>query len=110
MPLRNCPECEKSVSDTAFKCPNCGAKLREAKRGFFGKLIKWSFIAFNAIMALWIFSGINNATESMAGMSGAEQVGAQIGTGIGVALVLGIWVVGDIILGLLVLFTRPKAD
>ncbi len=109
MPMMKCPECEKSVSDTAFKCPQCGAKLREAKRGLFGKLIKWSFVAFNVLMAVWIFAGVQGASESMAGMSGAEQTGATIGTGIGVALLLGIWVIGDIILGLLVLFTRPKA-
>lgn len=110
MAMINCPECEKSVSDTAFKCPQCGAKLREAKRGFFGKLIKWSFVAFNIIMALWIFGGIQNASEGMVGMSEAEQAGATIGTGIGVALLLVVWVIGDIILGLLVLFTRPKSS
>jgi hypothetical protein len=45
----------------------------------------------------------------MAGVCGAGQAGATIGTGIGVALLLGIWFIGDVILGLLVLFTRPKA-
>jgi hypothetical protein len=110
MAMMNCPECEKSVSDTAFKCPQCGAKLRKAKRSFFGKIIKWSFIAFNLVMAFWIYAGTKSASEGMAALDGAEQAGAAIGTGIGVALLLGIWVIGDIILGLFVLFTRPRAE
>ena len=60
-------------------------------------------------MAFWLFAGAEGANEGMQNLSGAEHAGAAIGTGIGVALILGIWVIGDIILGLFVLFTRPKA-
>ena len=42
-----------------------------------------------------------------AGVTDAEAAGAAIGTGIGVTLLVIIWVVGDIILGLFYLFTRP---
>jgi hypothetical protein len=109
MPLINCPECSAEVSDTALKCPKCGVQLRKPKRGFFGKLVKWSFVGFNILMAIWLIGGMNSASEGMQALSGAEQAGAAIGTGIGAMLILGIWVVGDIILGLFVLFTRPKA-
>ncbi|AMV73206.1 hypothetical protein DBW_2897 [Desulfuromonas sp. DDH964] len=109
MPLINCPECSTEVSDTALKCPKCGVQLRKPKRGFFGKLVKWSFVGFNILMAIWLIGGMNSASEGMQALSGAEQAGAAIGTGIGAMLILGIWVVGDIILGLFVLFTRPKA-
>jgi len=109
MPLIKCPECSTEVSDTALKCSKCGVQLRKLKRGFFGKLFKWSFIGFNILMAIWLVSGMYSATEGIQALSGAEQAGAAIGTGIGAMLILGVWVVGDIILGLFVLFTRPKA-
>lgn len=109
MAMIACPECSNTVSDTAFKCPSCGVQLRKPKRGFFGKLFKWSFIAFNIFMVIWLVSGMNAASDGMNNLNDAERAGAAIGTGIGMALIFGIWVIGDIILGLFVLFTRPKA-
>ena len=94
MALINCPECEAEVSDAALKCPKCGVQLRKLKRGFFGKIVKWSFIAFNIVMALWLFGGMNAATEGMNAMSDAEKAGAAIGTGLGVAMILSVWVFG----------------
>lgn len=108
MAMIQCPECGKDVSDSAFKCPSCGVALRKARRGFLGKLFKWSFIAFNILMAVWLVTALGNAGQHMSGLSGAEHAGAAIGTGIGAMLILGIWVVGDIILGFFVLFTRAK--
>ena len=49
------------------------------------------------------------ATEGMEVMSEAEKAGTAIGAGIGMAMIFGIWVFGDIILGLFVLITRPKS-
>lgn len=108
MAMIKCPECSADVSDSALKCPSCGVQLRKPKRGFFGKLIKWGFIGFNVLMLVWFIGGMGAATDGMDAMSEAERTGAAIGTGLGAAMLLGIWVVGDIILGLLVLLTRPK--
>jgi hypothetical protein len=94
---------------TAIKCPKCGVQLRKPKRSFFGKIIKWLFILFNAIMLIWLISGLSSVTEGTELLSEAEQIGTAIGAGLGVAMLAGIWVIGDIILGLFVLFTRPKA-
>lgn len=108
MALVACPECSIKVSDGAFKCPSCGFTLKKPKRGFFGKMFKWSFILFNALMLWWMIGGMSAASEHTTGLSGAEQAGAAVGMGIGFTFILGIWVVGDIILGMFVLFTRPK--
>lgn len=108
MPTIPCPSCTKDVSDKAFDCPHCGHPLRKPKRGFFGKLLKWTFILFNLLMLAWLIGGTNAAVDSQQGLQGAELAGAQIGTGIGVTMILILWVIGDIILGLLVLFTRPS--
>ncbi len=110
MALINCPECSTEVSDTAMKCPKCGVQLRKPKRGIFGKLVKWGFIGFNLLMVIWLFSywgsvgDIANTAGSEAGKAGAA-IGGTIGTG----MLLGLWGFGDIILGLFVLFTRPKS-
>ncbi|UWU20157.1 zinc ribbon domain-containing protein [Rhizobium sp. CB3060] len=109
MAMINCPECNNNVSNTAFKCPSCGTQLRKPKRGFFGKLFKWSFVLFNILMFVWLVGGMNAATKGYESLNGAEQAGAAIGTTLGAAMIVGIWVIGDIVLGLFVLFTRPKA-
>lgn len=110
MAMINCPECANSISDAAFKCPSCGVQLRKPKRGLMGKMFKWSFIGFNALMALWVVGGFNAATKNYDTMSSqAEQAGAAIGTGVGVAMLIVLWALGAVILGLFVLFTRPKA-
>ena len=109
MALVNCPECSAEVSDTAFKCSKCGFQLRKPKRTLVGKIIKWGFIVFNIVMLIWLVGGVGSAAQETQALNGAEQVGAAIGTGIGAMLIGGIWVVGDIILGIMVLFTRPKS-
>jgi hypothetical protein len=108
MALINCPECETEVSEKAFKCQRCGVQLRKAKRGFMGQLFKWSFILFNILMAYSLFAGVGAATEGMGAMNEAEQAGAAIGSGLGAMMLIVVWVFGDIILGLFVLFTRAK--
>lgn len=107
--LIKCPACDKDVSSEAFDCPACGKPLRKAKRSFLGKLCKWSFILWNILMIVWLVSGLGSSAEVYnSAASQAEQAGAAIGTGIGVMMILTLWVIGDIILGLFVLFTRPK--
>lgn len=109
MALITCKECAAEVSDKAFDCPKCGAKLRKAERSFFGKLIKYSFIGFNILMLLWMMFGVGGAAKTIdqAG-SEAEKAGAAVGTGLGAMMIVFIWVAGGFILGLFTLLTRPK--
>lgn len=109
MAMINCPECNEEVSDSALKCPKCGYQINKPKRGIFGKIIKWSFILFNIIMLWWLIGGVGTATDTMEAMDGAAKTGATIGTGLGAMMIMTVWVIGDIILGLFVLFTRPKS-
>ena len=99
MALVNCIECSAEVSEKALDCPKCGATLRKPKRTFFGKLVKWSFIGFNILMLLWMVFGVGGA---------AEKAGAAIGTGLGVMMIMFVWIAGDVVLGLMTLLTRPK--
>ena len=106
--LMNCPSCQKEVSKSAKNCPSCGEVLRKSKRSFFGKLVMLVFWGFNVLMVAWIWGGTQNAVETSSGLSGAEAVGAAIGTGIGVTLLVIIWLIGTIILGIMAMLTRPK--
>ena len=109
MALINCPECSSQVSDTAFDYPNCGKSLNKPKRSFIGNVFKWLFILFNILMFIILVQSCGGASEVIASSQNEyEQAGAAIGTTIGVGLILTLWVLVDIILGLFVLFTRPK--
>jgi hypothetical protein len=75
------------------------------ERTAFGKLIKWAFIGFNILMVIWIVGGLG-AASNIEVHSKAEEVGRAIGSAIGVASLLTLWAVGDVILGVLVALTR----
>ena len=109
MSLVSCKECNHQVGEKATKCPNCGTRLRKAKRGFFGLIFKWLFIIFNILMLVWIISAlvgggeiVNDATNEY------EEAGAALGTALGMGVIITVWALGDVILGLFVLFTRAK--
>jgi len=110
MALKNCTKCLVDVTDSALQCVECGHQLRRPQRSFFGKLVKWAFILFNIGMAWWLFTGINAATNMMEGSTTAESAGLIMVNSIAAAMITGLWIVGDIILGLFVLFTRPKSS
>ena len=84
-----------------------GYKEVVGKRSIFGHISRILFWGFNIFMIIWIFAGLNSATDGIENMTDAEATGAAIGTGIGVTLLVMIWVLGDIILGLFYFFTRP---
>ena len=80
-------------------------RTEKRERSAAGKLIKWAFIAFNVLMAVWIVGGLHSASK-IPTHSAAEQLGAGIGATIAVTMLLVLWALGDLILGILVLVTR----
>ena len=109
MAMIPCKECGKEVSSEAFKCPNCGARLRKAKRGFFGKIFKWSFVLFNLLMFLWIIFVIFVYGDSATSTNdGIEQAANVVAGSMWIGASVTVWVIVDIILGIFVLLTRPK--
>jgi uncharacterized membrane protein len=88
-----------------------GEKMIESRlpRGIFGKIVKWTFILFNLFMIFALVTGFNAATENINELqSEAEQAGRAIGTGLGVAVILGVWVIGVIIMTPVLFLTRGK--
>ena len=109
MALIKCPECGDEISTDALKCPKCGKVLRKRKRSFIGKLFKWGFILFNILMLVWLVAGMNAASDVVSSAaSEAEKAGAAIGAGIGTVMIFSVWGVGDVVLGIFVLLTRPR--
>lgn len=78
------------------------------ERGPIGLIIKWLYIIFNLLMALWLFSYWGDISPMIEDGSGAEQAGAAIGSAIGTGLILTAWVLGAVILGIPVLLTKGK--
>jgi hypothetical protein len=85
-----------------------GYREIKGKRGLLGHLFLWCFIGFNLLMITWLWLGLGAATDGYQAMGAAEQAGVAIGTGIGVAVILVVWAIGDVILGIPVLLTRPS--
>ncbi len=108
MAMVDCPECEHQVSETAASCPSCGHILRVPTRGAFGKLCKWVFILFNVLMLFWMIHVMGIVGDMPEATSGMVRVGLALGAGAAKVYLLMLWFFGDIILGLFVLFTRPK--
>ncbi|MDX5558875.1 hypothetical protein [Escherichia coli] len=72
-------------------------------------LIKWIFILFNIFMIYTLLVGLGGTSEIINNAtSDAEKAGAVIGTGLGLITIGSLWVIGDIIIGILVFLTKPK--
>lgn len=80
-------------------------RTEKRQRTAFGQVIKLVFIVFNALMLLWLVTGMD-AVSQMTPDSGAARAGHAIGAAIGFSMILGIWMMGAVILGLSVLLTR----
>jgi predicted nucleic acid-binding Zn ribbon protein len=75
------------------------------------RIFTWVILAFNLLMLIWVISGIASNARNCSGLTGDALTNCQagnVGTGIGVGLLILLWALGDIILGVLWLVTRPR--
>jgi hypothetical protein len=83
-------------------------------RTVMGKVFEYLFIAFNVLMLFLFLKGCAVSSEGISNASmeseyrDAAMAGAAIGAGLAMGTLLFLWLVGDVILGLFVLFTRRK--
>lgn len=78
------------------------------RRGFFGWLFLILFLAFNALMLLWLVAAIVQVAQMDPGPTDAHKVGGAVGAAIGYGLILFMWVCGAVITGLLAMLTRGR--
>lgn len=84
-------------------------KTTKRKRGVFGTIVWWLFLAFNGLMTLWVFWAIKMAAQhAQATTDAAVQTGSVIGGTIATGLLVSLWLFGSLILGLIVALTRGK--
>ena len=73
----------------------------------------WVILIINALFVFWIFGGVGSASNNCEGEFGdalsACQAGTAIGAGIGIFMILVLWVLVDIILLVIWLITRKKS-
>ncbi len=73
----------------------------------------WVVLIWNILMVIWIVTGIATAPN---GSNCADltqqscQAATDVGTGIGVILIVIIWALVDIILGIVWLVTKPRGQ
>lgn len=74
--------------------------------------LTWVILVVNALFLVWIISGVASTGDSCEGETGdalaACQAGTAIGAGIGVFLIIFLWVAVDIILAIIWLVTNKK--
>lgn len=72
----------------------------------------WVIVVINVLFLVWIIAGVAGTSDSCGGMSGEElevcEAATAIGASIGVGIIMFLWVLADVILGILWLVTRPK--
>lgn len=91
---------------------------RAARRGVPAFL--WFFLFVQGGFLVWLVTGLKRAANStIAGPACPEELTTQtcqsaihaataVGTGIGIAIIVGLWVAADVILGITWAITRPR--
>ncbi|CAA6816552.1 MAG: Unknown protein [uncultured Sulfurovum sp.] len=72
----------------------------EKERSLLGSMFKWMFILFNLFMVALVYMTQTSTDES--------NLLVSIGAGMGIAMLIGMWIMGAMVLGGFTYFTRAK--
>ncbi len=73
------------------------------------RIFTWIILIINVLFLIWIITGISSRPSATAALDLKTcQAASDAGTGIGVFLIIFLWVAADIILGIIWLITRKK--
>ena len=90
---------------TAYAAPAAPAKKKK-------HVFRWVFLAIQALFLIWIIAGTSGAADNCDGQVGdalaACQAGTAVGAGIGVIMIVFLWVAVDVILGIGYLIFRKR--
>ena len=79
----------------------------------FNKIVKWVFLAFNALMLILVLQYCGFVGEEFSKNTGmfkdAQDAGTAIGSGIGTVFLWAIWIGVDIVLCLIYIVSKPKS-
>ena len=72
--------------------------------------LTWFIMVIQVLFIVWIVAGTSSATSNCDGLIGSDlelcQAGTAIGAGIGIAFIIFLWAIVDIILGVIWLITN----
>ncbi len=86
-------------------------QIERRRRGFFGWIVAILFWGWQLLMAWALFMGLANLGQHNATLhTSSERTAATIGGGIGLTMVLFLWVLGTVILGFMMMFTRGRRE
>jgi hypothetical protein len=75
------------------------------------RVFTWIILAINVLFLIWIIAGVSSVSSSACDPSLSQETCTatkEIGGGIGVLLIIFLWVAVDVILGIIWLVTRKK--
>lgn len=76
------------------------------------RVMTWVVLVFNVVALAWVIASaasVGNPNHCVAGQAGELcRSATSAGTGIGVGILIALWIAGDIVLGLLWLVTRGR--
>lgn len=76
------------------------------------RILTYVILAFNLLMLIWVIGGAAGSSGDATDCGSLDQetcnAAEDIGTGIGVILLIVLWALGDIILGVIWLITNKK--
>ena len=75
------------------------------------RVFTWVILAFNALMLVWVISAIASHASTCHGLTGRALTTCEadnVGVGLAATLLFVLWALGDVILGVLWLVTRPR--
>ena len=110
MPSRRKGELRTDWDDASAAVLPAGTHVTTERyeRGFFGKLVAVIFWGWQAVMVLWAVSYLFDVSRLYGTGSEAERTGVAIGGTLGLSVILWVWVIGAVIFGLMMFFTRGQ--
>jgi len=75
------------------------------------RVFTWFILAFNTLMLAWVIDAIASHASTCHGLTGDALTNCEagnVGVGLAVTLLFVFWALGDVILGVLWLVTRPR--
>lgn len=62
------------------------------------RIFMWFFLAVQALFLFWVIGGAAGNAQESTNLTGAEADAYAVGTGIGVMLIIGLWLAVDFLL------------
>lgn len=107
--MEYCKACNSKIDNQVMNCQNCGIRYNVAGRNVFGKLILYSFIVYNFLMLILFILKFDEFTTMINSLFGKTHPdGSKIAIGLGEIMILFTCVMGNIVLGMMALLTRPE--